>query len=56
MKINKIATERHASWRSRFLEIARQAEGATPQAMVAAGLRLRLRTPAFVELRRSRPA
>ena len=41
-------TERRASWRNRFLEIARQVEGSTaPRAIVAAGLRLRLRAPAF---------
>lgn len=56
--IKKTAAERHARWRTRFLEIARQAEGGAPPTMAAAvGLRLRMRTPAaFVELRRSRPA
>ena len=57
MKIKNTAAERHARWRTRFLEIARQAEGAAPQTLAAAvGLRLRMRTPAFVGLRRARPA
>jgi hypothetical protein len=55
MKIrNTSATTRR--WRDRFLEIARQAEGGGTAPGLAMGLRLRLRTPAFVELRRSRPA
>ena len=56
MKI-RIPSDRRASWRDRFLEIARQADGVSaPQAIVAAaGLRLRLRTSAFAAMRR-RPA
>lgn len=57
MKI-RVPFEPRASWRDRFLEIARQVEGgqAAPRALVvAAGLKLRLRTPAF-GLRRARAA
>lgn len=56
MKI-RVPFERRASWRDRFLEIARQAEGAkAPRALVvAAGLRLRERTSAFA-VRRARLA
>ena len=45
------------TWRDRFVEIARQVEGGSaPRSLVAAGLRLRLRSSAFSALRRSRPA
>jgi hypothetical protein len=46
------------TWRDRFVEIARQAEGGqAPRALViAAGLRLRRPTSAFASLRRARPA
>ena len=56
MKI-RFPTVRRASWRDRFLEIARQAEGGSaPRALVvAAGLRLRLRASSFTP-RRSRLA
>ena len=54
MKI-RIPFERRASWRHRFLEIARQVEGAhAPRALVvAAGLRLRTRASAFAVARRA---
>ena len=57
MKI-RISFERRPSWRVRFLEIARQVEGArAPRALVvAAGLKLRQRTSAFASERRIRPA
>ena len=57
MKIRFPANNRR-TWRDRFVEIARQAEGAqAPAALViAAGLRLRRRAPAFAALRRARPA
>lgn len=47
------------TWRDRFVEIARQAEGTSqaPRALViAAGLKLRRRTSAFASLGRARPA
>ena len=53
MKI-RIPSDRRASWRDRFVEIARQVEGTAPRAMVAAaGLRLRMRTSAFAMRRRA---
>ena len=52
MKI-RIPSDRRASWRDRFVEIARQVDGTTaPRAIVAAGLRLRMRTSAFAGMRR----
>ena len=49
--------EPRASWRDRFVEIARQVEGsAAPRAIVAAGLRLKLRTSAFAAQGRARAA
>jgi hypothetical protein len=57
MKIRFPATHRR-TWRDRFIEIARQAEGSqAPRALViAAGLRLRRHTSAFASLKRARPA
>ena len=51
----RIATPRRATWRDRFLEIARQVEGAAPRAPAhpAAGLRLRARMAGFAALRRA---
>ena len=48
MKI-RIPSERRPSWRDRFVEISRQVEGErAPRALVvAAGLKLRLRTSVF---------
>jgi hypothetical protein len=56
MKI-RLASVRRATWRVRFLEIARQAEsGEAPRALVvAAGLRPRPQAPFFTS-RRPRPA
>lgn len=56
MKI-RILSARRATWRVRFLEIARQVErGNAPRALVvAAGLRPRPRAPFFAP-RRPRPA
>jgi hypothetical protein len=56
MKI-RILSARRATWRDRFLEIARQVEsGNAPRSLVvAAGLRARPRAPLF-PARRSRPA
>ena len=57
MKIRFPATNRR-TWRDRFVEIARQAEGAqAPRALViAAGLKLRRHSSAFASLRRARIA
>ena len=46
------------TWRHRFVEIARQAEvSQAPRALViAAGLKLRRHSSAFVSLRHARPA
>ncbi len=58
MKIRFPANHRR-SWRDRFVEIARQAEGSiqAPRALViAAGLKLRRRTSAFASPGRVRPA
>jgi hypothetical protein len=56
MKI-RILSERRATWRVRFLEIARQVEsGNAPRSLVvAAGLRPRPQAPFFTP-RRTRPA
>jgi hypothetical protein len=56
MKI-RIPSARRATWRDRFLEIARQVEsGNAPRSLVvAAGLRPRPQTPFFTS-RRPRPA
>lgn len=56
MKI-RIPSARRATWRDRFLEIARQVEsGNAPRSLVvAAGLRPRPQAP-FFPARRSRPA
>jgi hypothetical protein len=57
MKIRFYSTKR-ASWRDRFVEIARQVEaGSAPVALVvAAGLRARARAAAASGLRHIRPA
>lgn len=58
MKIRFPATHRR-SWRDRFVEIGRQAEGSSqaPRALlIAAGLKLRGRTSAFASPGRARPA
>ncbi|HYC35653.1 MAG TPA: hypothetical protein VEC19_04470 [Usitatibacter sp.] len=57
MKIRTTHLERRAAWRQRFIEIARQVEGArAPAAVVAAGLRARMRSTGLAGLRRSRTA
>jgi len=55
MKIRPIT--RRATWRDRFLEIARQAEGIEVRsgAALAAGLRPRARMAGFATLRRAQP-
>jgi hypothetical protein len=57
MKI-RFHTVKRATWRNRFVEIARQVEGGSaPIALVvAAGLRARSRAEAFSALRHIRPA
>ena len=57
MKI-RFRTVKRASWRNRFVEIARQVEGGSaPIALVvAAGLRARSRAAAAGTLRHIRPA
>ena len=57
MKI-RFPTANRATWRNRFVEIARQVEaGSAPIALVvAAGLRARSRTAAVSALRHIRPA
>ena len=54
MKV-RIPTARRATWRDRFLEIARQVEGieARTGAVLAAGLRTRARMGGFASLRRA---
>ena len=54
MKIRTL-TARRATWRDRFLEIARQVEGieARTGAALAAGLRPRARMAGFATLRRA---
>ena len=55
MKIRTPITARRATWRDRFLEIARQAEGieARTGAALAGGLRPRARMAGFATLRRA---
>jgi hypothetical protein len=57
VKIMKVRTPtaRRATWRDRFLEIARQVEGieARTGAVLAAGLRPRARMGGFASLRRA---
>ena len=58
MKIRFPASNQR-TWRDRFVEIARQAEGSSqaPRVLViAAGLKLRRRTSAFASQLRARPA
>jgi hypothetical protein len=54
MKI-RLPSDKRASWRGRFLEIARQVEGGAPHVLArVAGLRPRPRMAGFVGLRRNR--
>jgi hypothetical protein len=55
MKIRTPIAARRASWRDRFLEIARQVEGLEVRtgAALAAGLRPRARMAGFATLRRA---
>lgn len=55
MNIRTSVTARRATWRDRFLEIARQVEGLEVRsgAALAAGLRPRARMAGFATLRRS---
>ena len=55
MKIRTPITARRATWRDRFLEIARQVDGIEVRsgAALAAGLRPRARMAGFATLRRA---
>ena len=55
MKIRTPISARRATWRDRFLEIARQVDGieVRPGAVLAAGLRPRARMAGFATLRRA---
>lgn len=57
MKI-RVPFEPRASWRERFVQIAREVQGARAprRLVVAAGLKLKMRTSAFAAGRRSRLA
>lgn len=56
MKI-RFASERRATWRLRFIEIARQVQGpaAAPGPFAGHGLKARSRQSGFAAWRRSRP-
>lgn len=56
MKI-RFASERRATWRLRFVEIARQVQGpeAVPAPLAGHGLRARSRQSGFAAWRRARP-